>query len=53
MYDTLIPQFEQQLQKRKSHAEQMLYFQMGLSIAIVLLVGYLASVPILGHQQRA
>ena len=41
MYDTLIPQFEQQLQKRKSHAEQMLYFQMGLSIAIVLVVGYL------------
>ena len=41
MYDTLIPQFEQQLQKRKSQAEQMLYFQMGLSIAIVLVVGYL------------
>ncbi len=41
MYDTLIPQFEQQLQKRMNHATNMLYFEMGLAIAIALIVGYL------------
>ncbi len=41
MFDTLIPQFEHQLDKRMSRAQQLLYLQMGLTIAIVLVVGYL------------
>ncbi len=41
MFDTLIPQFEHQLDKRMSRAQQVLYLQLGLTIAIVLVVGYL------------
>jgi methyl-accepting chemotaxis protein len=42
MYDTLIPQFEQQLQKRANEAKRVLYFELSLAVAIALLVGYLA-----------
>ena len=42
MYDTLIPQFEQQLQKRVDQAKRVLYFELTLAVAIALLVGYLA-----------
>ena len=41
MYDTLIPQFEQQLQKRMNQAANLLYFQVGLSVVIALIVAYL------------
>ncbi|MCG2578096.1 methyl-accepting chemotaxis protein [Dechloromonas sp. XY25] len=42
MYENLIPQFEQQLQKRAAEAQRLLYFQMGLAVVVALLVGYLA-----------
>jgi methyl-accepting chemotaxis protein len=42
MFDTLIPQFEKQLQERKSTAERTLRLNVGLAIAVMLLVGYLA-----------
>jgi len=41
MFDTLIPQFEQQLQLRKAKAQQVLYFNIGLALVVMLLVGYL------------
>ena len=41
MYDTLMPQFEQQLQKRMQHASNVLNFQIGLSVLVALLVAYL------------
>ncbi|OMG51678.1 hypothetical protein BJN45_17320 [Azonexus hydrophilus] len=40
MYETLIPQFEKQLQARQSHAENMLIFQAALSTLVMLLVAY-------------
>jgi methyl-accepting chemotaxis protein len=42
MFDTLIPQFEKQLQERKSTAERTLRLNVGLAIVVMLLVGYLA-----------
>jgi len=40
MYETLIPQFEKQLQARQAHAENVLIFQAALSTLVMLLVGY-------------
>lgn len=42
MYDVLIPQFEQQLKDRMSAARSALIFNVGLALAVMLLVGYLA-----------
>ena len=41
MFETLIPQFEQQLQARKAAAERSLAFNLGLSVLVMGLVGYL------------
>ena len=40
MFETLIPQFESQLQARKAHAERVLMLQAALSTLVLLLVGY-------------
>ncbi len=40
MYETLIPQFEQQLEKRKADAEGVLLLQGMLAILVTLLVAY-------------
>ncbi|MCK6412632.1 MAG: methyl-accepting chemotaxis protein [Azonexus sp.] len=40
VFETLIPQFEQQLQLRKQAAERSLSFNILLAIAVVLVVGY-------------
>lgn len=42
MFDTLIPQFEKQLQDRKASAQRTLMFNIGLSILVMVLVGYLS-----------
>uniref|UniRef100_Q47C67 Histidine kinase, HAMP region:Bacterial chemotaxis sensory transducer n=1 Tax=Dechloromonas aromatica (strain RCB) TaxID=159087 RepID=Q47C67_DECAR len=41
MFDTLMPQFELQLQGRMNQARKVLLFETGLSIFVALLVGYL------------
>jgi len=41
MFDTLIPQFEQQLLARKAKAQQVLYFDLALAGVVMLLVAYL------------
>jgi len=41
MFETLIPQFEQQLQQRKAEAQQVLLFDVALSVLVMLLVAYL------------
>ncbi len=41
MFDTLIPQFEQQLQARVDHARKVLMLEIGLAILVALAVGYL------------
>ena len=41
MFDTLIPQFEQQLQGRMNQARKVLMFEVSLSVLVALLVGYL------------
>ena len=41
MYDTLMPQFERQLQDRLEQSRQVLAFEIGLAICTFLLVGYL------------
>ncbi|PKO86341.1 MAG: methyl-accepting chemotaxis protein [Betaproteobacteria bacterium HGW-Betaproteobacteria-12] len=41
MFETLIPQFEQQLAARKAAAERSLAFNLGVSVLIMGLVGYL------------
>nr|MBL8411559.1 methyl-accepting chemotaxis protein [Dechloromonas sp.] len=41
MFETLIPQFEQQLELRKAKAQQVLSFNIGVSLVIMLLVGYM------------
>ncbi len=41
MFDTLIPQFEQQLQARKAEAQRQLALQLILAFVIMILVGYL------------
>jgi methyl-accepting chemotaxis protein len=41
MFETLIPQFENQLQSRMVAAQQVLMFEIGLAVVIMLLVGYL------------
>lgn len=40
MFETLIPQFEQQLQLRKQAAERSLAFNVLMAFAVVLVVGY-------------
>ncbi|MCL2523979.1 MAG: methyl-accepting chemotaxis protein [Betaproteobacteria bacterium] len=40
MFETLIPQFEQQLLARKVHAERVLAFDIGLSVLVMALVAY-------------
>lgn len=40
MYETLIPQFEKQLQNRMVAAERMLMLNLGLAVLVMLLVGY-------------
>lgn len=42
MFDTLIPQFEKQLQDRKATAQRTLMFNIGLAALVMVLVGYLA-----------
>ena len=42
MFDTLIPQFEKQLQDRKASAQRTLMFNVGLAALVMVLVGYLA-----------
>ena len=41
MFETLIPQFEKQLLKRKSEAERILLLEIALTVLVLLLVGYL------------
>jgi methyl-accepting chemotaxis protein len=41
MYDTLMPQFERQLQERLDQARKVLFFEVGLAVFVALLVGYL------------
>jgi len=41
MFETLIPQFEQQLELRKAKAQQVLNFNIALSLIVVLLVCYM------------
>jgi methyl-accepting chemotaxis protein len=41
MFDTLIPQFEQQLQGRVDKARKVLMLEIGLAILIAVLVAYL------------
>jgi methyl-accepting chemotaxis protein len=41
MFETLIPQFEQQLNVRKAAAQRSLAFNIGVSLLVMLLVGYL------------
>lgn len=43
MFETLIPQFEQQLEVRKAAAKRVLMLNVGASILVVLLVGYLSA----------
>ena len=43
MFETLIPQFEQQLELRKQAAQRMLTFQFVLAGMVILVVGYLAA----------
>ena len=40
MFETLMPQFEKQLNLRKSEAERVLMFQAALSCLVLLVVGY-------------
>ena len=42
MFETLIPQFEQRLQGRADDAQKVLLWQIGQSLAMALLVGYLS-----------
>ncbi|PKO88464.1 MAG: methyl-accepting chemotaxis protein [Betaproteobacteria bacterium HGW-Betaproteobacteria-10] len=42
MFETLIPQFEKQLQNRQAGAEHLLMLDIVFSLAIMLLVGYFA-----------
>jgi methyl-accepting chemotaxis protein len=41
MYETLIPQFEQQLERRIADARRVLLLEIGLAVFVALLVGYL------------
>src|SRR6185369_16488365 len=41
MFESLIPQFEQQLQARKVAAQRVLSFNVALSVLVLLVVGYL------------
>jgi methyl-accepting chemotaxis protein len=43
MFDVLIPQFEQQLNQRIDHALKSLYFNLLLSLGVMVLVAYLAA----------
>jgi methyl-accepting chemotaxis protein len=42
MFETLIPQFEKQLEGRKAAAERMLLLDMAVAFAVLLVVGYLS-----------
>ncbi len=42
MFETLIPEFEQQLETRKSVAQRQLTFQLMLAFVVMLVVGYLS-----------
>ncbi|KXB29171.1 chemotaxis protein [Dechloromonas denitrificans] len=41
MFETLIPQFEKQLEERKASAQRILSFQVGLAFIVMSIVGYL------------
>ena len=41
MYETLIPQFEQQLERRIAESRRVLFLEVGLAVFVALLVGYL------------
>src|SRR5574343_122027 len=41
MYETLIPQFEQQLERRIAESRRVLFLEVGLAVIVALLVGYL------------
>jgi methyl-accepting chemotaxis protein len=41
MYETLIPQFEKQLEARRNGAQRLLYWEIGVSLLVMVLVGYL------------
>jgi methyl-accepting chemotaxis protein len=41
MYETLIPQFEQQLERRIADSRRVLFLEIGLAVFVALLVGYL------------
>ncbi|WP_153130464.1 methyl-accepting chemotaxis protein [Dechloromonas hortensis] len=41
MFETLIPQFEKQLEERKASAQRILSFQVGLAFVVMSIVGYL------------
>jgi len=42
MFDTLIPQFERQLQERVSQSQKLLVIELGLALGVGLLVAYLS-----------
>ena len=42
MFETLIPQFEKQLEVRQASAQRVLIFDIGLAAVIMLIVGYLS-----------
>ncbi|RIX45627.1 MAG: HAMP domain-containing protein [Rhodocyclales bacterium GT-UBC] len=41
MFETLIPQFEQQLEARRNASQRVLYWEAGISLLVMLVVGYL------------
>jgi methyl-accepting chemotaxis protein len=41
MYETLVPQFEQQLERRIAEARRLMLLEVGLAVLVALLVGYL------------
>ena len=43
MFETLIPQFEQQLELRKAHARNVLVMEFALAALVILIVAYLAA----------
>ena len=42
MFETLIPQFEKQLEARQASAQRVLIFDIGFALVIMLIVGYLS-----------
>jgi len=41
MHETLVPQFEQQLERRIADARRVMFLEIGLAVFVALLVGYL------------